>query len=98
MTLALNRSSDSAEAGLLADDRQAERLYEQLSSAGAKLIGALSEEASLAALCCKHPDDETHYLKWARARQLVEECQSKYYTCLERSDFPDAKIRSLVET
>ena len=75
----------------------AEQLYRQLSSAGAKLIGALADEASMAVLSSKHPDDEELYLKWAHARQVTEECQEAYCQCLERCDYPNAKIRNLVE-
>ena len=79
------------------DGTSADQLHSELSSAGAKLISALAEEASLAALSCRHPDDEGLYLKWARARQVVEECQESYSRCLERCDYPNAKIRGLVE-
>src|ERR1019366_7577938 len=60
----------------------AEQLYKQLSSAGAKLIAALADEASMAVLSHKHPDDEELYLKWAHARQVTEECQEAYYQWL----------------
>jgi hypothetical protein len=89
--------SASFDAALLAGDDTADQLSKELSSAGAALVGALSEEASLAALCCKHPDDELLYLKWARARQVVEECQEKYCACVDRSGYPDAGIRSVLE-
>jgi hypothetical protein len=75
----------------------AEKLYKQLSSAGAKLIAALADEASIALLSCRHPDDEELYLKWAHARQVTEECQEAYCQCLERCGYPNAKIRELVE-
>ena len=75
----------------------AEQLYKQLSSAGAKLIAALADEASMAVLSHKHPDDEELYLKWAHARQVTGECQEAYCQCLERCDYPIAKIRKLVE-
>ena len=74
-----------------------EQLYKQLSSAGAQLIGALAEEASMAALSSKRPDDEELYLKWAHARQVTEECREAYCQCLERCDYPSARIRDLVE-
>jgi hypothetical protein len=75
----------------------AEQLYKQLSSAGAKLIAALADEASMAVLSRKHPDDEELYLKWAHARQVTEERQEAYYQCLGGCDYPNAKIRDLVE-
>jgi hypothetical protein len=82
----------------LPGDNTIEHLAMELSSAGTALVAALAEEASLSAICCKHPDDEALYLKWARARQVVEECQAGYCTCLEHCGFPEAKIRYLLET
>ena len=76
---------------------RAEQLYRQLSSAAAKLIAALADEACVAVLSCRHPDDEELYLMWAHARQVTEECQEAYCQCLERCDYPNARIRDLVE-
>jgi hypothetical protein len=75
----------------------AEQLCKQLLSAGVKLIAALADEASMTVLSCRHPDDEELYLKWAHARQVTEECQEAYCQCLEQCNYPNARIRDLVE-
>jgi len=79
------------------EGKSADELLKELYSAGATLISALSEEASFAALTCRHPDDELLYCKWAQARQSLEEKGQRYCECLARCDFPDVKIRALVE-
>jgi hypothetical protein len=47
--------------------------------------------------CCRHPEDETLYLEWARARELLAQCQQDYADCVARSNSPDIKLRALVE-
>jgi hypothetical protein len=63
----------------------------------ARLMAARSEEASLSMRVCRHPDDELLYLQWARARQILEQCQQEYVGCVERSDFADLPARAVVE-
>lgn len=76
----------------------AEQLYKQLfERRGTTDRRPRADEASMAALSSQHPDDEELYLNWAHARQVTEECQEAYCQCSERCDYPNAKIRKLVE-
>ncbi len=72
-------------------------LHDQIIKAGAALVAALAEEASLSMRCCKHPDDDALLVKWAQARQRVEECRRAYSGSVEEADYPDLEIRSVVE-
>jgi hypothetical protein len=59
---------------------------------------ARAEEASLSIRSCQNPDDELIFSEWAQARQRLEECQNAYSLCLDRLDYPESKIRRVIET
>ena len=64
---------------------------------GARLIAARAEVSALACRCTAHPDDDLLYLEWAQAVRLLEELQEEYVQCVQQLDYPEHRIRGIVE-
>jgi hypothetical protein len=71
--------------------------FQQLTIAGSHLIAALAEEAALGNRRRKAGQSATLATQRMDARRQVALCEQKYLSCLEAADFPDLKIRKLVE-
>jgi hypothetical protein len=70
---------------------------DELTRIGSRLIAALSEESSLAIRADRNGNNAMLFREWQSARRRVEEFEREYFDCLDRLNYPERRIRSLIE-
>jgi hypothetical protein len=71
---------------------------DELTSIGEQLIAALAEESAVSLRASRDTESANLHRASGEARRHVEHLRREYFACLERLNYPDLKIRKLIET